>query len=61
MIPILGVMAIGSLGETLSATSSDVPRSVQFAGGFIGAILFAALLLVAVKAFSERWSSEGSV
>jgi len=58
MIPMLAVMAVGSLGEALSAPSPDVPRSTQLAGGLFGALLFLALAMIATKDVSERWSSE---
>ena len=53
MIPMLGVMAVGSLGEALSASSPDVPRFAQVAGGLLGAMAFFALLIAAVKAASR--------
>jgi hypothetical protein len=50
MIPALGVMTVGSLGEALSAPSRDVPRFAQVAGGLLGAMAFFALLIAAAKA-----------
>lgn len=56
MIPMLGVMTVGSLGEALSAPSPDAPRSVQMVGGVVGAVAYFALLVAAVKAILERRS-----
>jgi hypothetical protein len=50
MIPMLGIMTVGSLGEALSAASPDVPHSVQVVGGIVGAIAYFALLVAVVKA-----------
>jgi hypothetical protein len=54
MIPICAVMAIGSLGESLSPPSPDVPRAIQLFSGVFGAIVFASLAAVAFKALAER-------
>jgi hypothetical protein len=54
MIPICMAMAIGSLGESLAPASPDVPRAIQLSSGLGGAIVFAVLTVVALKALTER-------
>lgn len=54
MIPICLAMAIGSLGESIAPASPDVPRAIQLSGGAVGAIVFASLAVVALKALAER-------
>lgn len=60
MIPMLGAMTVGSLGEALSAASPDAPRSIQVIGGVAGAAVYCALLAVATRtAFERRKSATG--
>lgn len=54
MVPICVVMAIGSLGEALAPASPDVSGAVQHAGGVLGAVVFASLSIVALKALVDR-------
>ncbi len=54
MIAVGGVMVVGSLGEALAASTSDVPRVVQIGGGIVDVTASVMLVLLAIWDTSRR-------
>jgi hypothetical protein len=59
LLPLAGLMAVGSMGEALAASTPDVPRLVQFATGGFGVLAAILLLLLGVAALVERRRASG--
>ena len=59
LLPLAGLMAVGSIGEALAAATPDVPRLVQFATGGFGVLAAILLLLLGVAALVERRRASG--
>lgn len=48
LLPVAAVLTVGAAGETLAASTLDVPRAVQLVGGSINTLVSFALLILAV-------------
>lgn len=60
LVPMLLIMAVGSLGEAASPRSPDVPHQVQLWGGLFGAVVYFGFSVAAVRALYKRRSQSGS-